>query len=416
MSKQSVFAAIDVGTNKVCSIIANKGDNDGLRILGVGVVPSRGVRKGIVIDVDETREAIRESVRKAEMTSGVKVESAYIGISGRHVSSANTSSAVAISRGDRVVHTRDLKRVFGDVRNVKVSPDRQLLHVIPRGYSLDGHEGVKNPVGMHGFRLDADTHVITASQTSVQNLAKAVKGAGVEIEDLVLSPLAAAEAVLSPDVRAAGVALIDIGGGTAEVSIFKDGSVWFTSVVPFGGYQITRDIAIGLGVSSELAEQIKIKHGSVMPTTNGKAKGDVEATHISANGHDILAQDLTDIIQSRLDEIMRLAYNECPQPEYLVSMLPAGVVLCGGTSNLPGIDRMAREIFGLSVNIGIPQDVFGLADQLHDPAYATSVGLILWGARQNTGEWQASNKRLKHRLGFPVRFMRRQVQRRFHAI
>lgn len=384
MGKKATVSAIDVGTSKVCAIMADAMDEATFQVLGVGVTASKGLRRGMVVNPDEAREAVHEAVKKAEHASGKKMESVYVGITGRHIASQNSRSAVAISRNDRLVSAGDLKRVLESARTVNLTPERKLLHVIPRGYTLDGQEGVKNPIGMHGFRLDVETHVITAAAASVQNLVKCIRGEGIEIEDLVLEPLASAEAVLRPDERDAGVLLADIGAGTTDVAIFKDGGIWHTSILPVGGYQITRDIAIGLSIPFEIAEEIKRKYGTLMDSGNGKDKE--SATKIDTlslglqDGAQILAQDVNDIIRARVDELLRMILLEMPRSDYQ-AVIPAGIVLTGGTANLPGLDTVGEDVFHLPTRIGVPKDVYGLADVLYDPAYATGVGLLMWGAR-----------------------------------
>ncbi|GAI56099.1 unnamed protein product, partial [marine sediment metagenome] len=224
---------------------------------------SRGLHKGLVVNINEAKESIRESVRKAEQASDFKVETAYVGVTGRHVNSLNNRGVVAITRNDRLVRRDDLKRVLQCAQSVKIPSDRKLLHVIPRGYTIDGQVGVENPIGMHGFRLDVETHVITAAVTSVQNLVKCIRGIGIDIEDLILEPLASSEAVLSEDEKQVGVILADIGGGTTDVAVFKDRSIWHTSILPVAGYQLTRDISIGLGLPFDVAEEMKKRYGSV---------------------------------------------------------------------------------------------------------------------------------------------------------
>ena len=245
--KRTKIASIDVGTTKVCTIMADI-ENGLLRILGVGVVPSQGVQKGLVVNFNEAKQAIHESVRIAEQTAGYKLESAHVGVTGRHISSSNNHGVIAITRNDRMVHPGDLKRVLEVAQTIKVPSDRELLHVIPRTYIVDGQEGVKNPVGMHGFRLDVETHIITAAITSVQNLTKCIRGIGVDIDALVLEPLAAAEAVLTEEEKQNGIMLADIGGGTTDIAVFKDDSVYHTSVLPVAGHQISRDISVGLDI------------------------------------------------------------------------------------------------------------------------------------------------------------------------
>ncbi len=263
--KRTKVAAIDVGTTKVCTIMGDIDAEGSLRILGVGVGPSQGLQKGLVINVNEAKEAIRDSIRKAERTAGTKLESAYIGVTGRHISSVNNHGVIAITRSDQLVRPSDLKRVLQVARTVKVPSDHKVLHIIPRTYVVDGQEGVKNPVGMHGFRLDVEAHIITAAVTSVQNLTKCIRGLGVEIDDLVMEPLASAEAVLSEEERADGVMIADIGGGTTDIAVLKEDTIYHTSVLPVAGHLITRDISVGLGLSPELAESMKKKYGNVNP-------------------------------------------------------------------------------------------------------------------------------------------------------
>lgn len=387
MANSENISCIDVGTTKVCSIMANVGQGGDLQVLGVGVTHTKGLHKGLVVNITEAKESIRASVRRAEQASGLKMESVYVGVTGRHITSLNKKGVVSISRGDRLVRPDDLKRVLRSARTYTIPNDRRLLHVIPRSYALDGQVGVKNPVGMHGFRLDVETHVITAAVSSVQNLVKCIRGVSIDIEDLVLEPLASAEAVLRPDERDAGVILADIGGGTTDIAIFKNGSIWHSAILPVAGYQITRDIAIGLGLPFDVAEQMKRKYGSVIPLYDGV---DDEATTMSMeNGYGVSYQDLNDIVRARVEEIMKLIALELP-PDY-VKEVPAGLVLTGGCANLRGIEALGQEVLELPVRVGVPTGVYGIADILHDPAYATGVGLLLWGRRRHEGEegWQS---------------------------
>ena len=377
MKKQTTLASIDVGTTKVCTTIAETNDGGDIRVAGVGVTPTKGLHKGLVVNINDARESIRESVRQAEQASNYKVESAYIGVTGRHVSSLNNRGVVAVTRNDRLVRPDDLRRVLACAQSVRIPKDRKLLHVIPRGYALDGQVGVKNPVGMHGFRLDVETHIITAAITSVQNLVKCIRSIGIDVDDLILEPLASSEAVLTEDEKQVGVILADIGGGTTDIAVFREGSIWHTSILPVAGYQITRDVAIGLGLPFDIAEEMKKRYGSVMPVYESK----VETTStISENGHGVSYQDLCDIIRARVEEIIRLILLELPRSDY-EELVPAGLVLTGGSSNLSGIEALGRDILRLPVRVGIPTNMYGITDILRDPAYATSVGLLLWGAK-----------------------------------
>ncbi len=387
--KKKLLTALDVGTTKVCTIVADISDPGSVRVIGVGVSPSKGLHKGLVVNINEARGAIQESVRKAEQACNHKIESAYVGVTGRHVNSLNNRGVVSINRDDRLVRPEDLRRVLATVESVPVPSDRRLLHVIPRNYAVDGQIGVKNPVGMHGFRLDVETHVITASITSVQNLVKCVRSVGIDVEDLVLEPLASSEAVLTEDERQVGVILADIGGGTTDIAIFRDGSVWHTSVVPVAGYQLTRDIALGLGVPFDVAEEMKKKYGSVMPVYEGKSQ---EKEAISHDSHGASYQDLSDILRARVEEILKLIVLEMPDSNW-ESMVPAGLVLTGGSANISGLAVLAHDVLRVPVHIGMPgQSLTGVTDKIKGPAFATSVGLLLWGANHAPAQsWESGD-------------------------
>ncbi len=381
--KRTKIGAIDVGTTKVCTIMGDVDDKGALRILGVGVAPSHGLQKALVVNVNEAKESIRESVRRAEKTAGYKLESAYVGVTGRHISSMNNHGVITVTRNDQLVRPEDMRRVLEVAKSVKIPSDHKLLHVIPQGYTLDGQEGVKNPVGMHGFRLDVEAHIVTAAIASIQNLTKCIRGVGIDIDDLVLEPLASAEAVLTEEEKQAGVMIADIGGGTTDIAVLKNDNIYHTSVLPIAGYQVTRDISVGLGLSFELAEEMKKKYGNVMLP---EEKSEADRT-LTEDGHSISYYDLSNIIRVRMDELLRLVILELPRTDY-AKLIPAGVVLTGGTANLPGIVELAEKISRLPVRVGTPINLYGVADSLNDPAYATSVGLLLWKVKnQGTQSW-----------------------------
>ncbi|MDD5094524.1 MAG: cell division protein FtsA [Dehalococcoidia bacterium] len=394
------FAAIDVGTSKITSVMATLGDKDTIQILGVGVVPSAGVTKGLVVDIEQATRAIRESVMLTERASGLVMESAYIGVSGKHISTLNSRGVVATTRSDRRVTVDDLDRVLESARNVTIPTDRRLLHVIPRQYTLDGQVAVKEPVGMHGFRLDVETHIVTAAAAAVQNLIKSVREAGVEIENLVLSPLASGEAVLTEDEKMAGVILADIGAGTTDVAIFKDGCAWHSAILPVGGANITRDISIGLGTPNDLAEEMKKKYGNLM-TANGADPSDYNQLDVG-NRHTVSYRELNDIIRLRVEEMLRLVMLEIPRGERDM-LAPAGLVLTGGTASIPGIDSLGREVLEMPhVRVGLPGGITGIVDSLRDPASATAVGLLYWAAEHDAGhEWKI--KEIKSPFGTSVK-------------
>jgi len=388
MRKWKTVSAIDVGTTKVCTLIAEVGDGGQMRIAGVGLVPSKGLHKGMVVNINEAKECIRQSVKKAEQSSGYRVDSAYVGVTGRHISGRNNRGVVAVTRNDRLVRPDDLRRVLQNAQSLKVTSDEKLLHLIPRSYTVDGQEGVQNPVGMHGFKLDVETHVITAAVSSVQNLVKCIRGVGVDVEDLVFEALASSEAVLTADEKQVGVILADIGGGTTDIAVFKDGSIWHTAIIPVAGYQLTRDIAVGLGLPFEVAEEMKKKYGTVMPVYDTKADNDAIST--GQNGHRISYSGLCDIVRARIEELLRLIVLELPRGEQDL-LVPGGLVLTGGTSNLPAIDSLGREMLHMPVRVGAPLQIHGLGDNLTDPAFSTAVGLLLWGAKpKNVSSWKSS--------------------------
>jgi len=351
-----------------------KAEND-IEILGIGVVPSHGLHKGIVVNMDEARESIVASVKEAERISGIRIDSAYIGVTGRHISCLNNQGVVSIPRSDRLVRPEDLKRALSVARSVFVPEGKKLLHAIPRYYALDGQEGITHPVGMHGTRLDVETHIITASATAVQNLVKCVRSTGIEVEDLILEPLASSEAVLTQEEREAGVIMADIGGGTTDIAVFKGGNIYHTSIIPVAGYQVTSDISIGLGLPFSIAEKMKKRYGNVTPDLeiNQEDRVGIE------NGHSASYRDLCTIIRSRMEELLQLILLEMPTTDYR-SLAPFGLVLTGGTANLTGLEELGSSLLRMPVRKGRPVNsgIYGISDILHDSAYATTLGLILW--------------------------------------
>lgn len=380
---ERVAACIDVGTTKICTLIGETDDAaDGLRIVGVGVVPSRGIRKGVVVNVKETTDAILASLDKAERISGCEIESAYVGLAGAHISSINSVGAVAINRGERGVQPADVERALDAARAMPVPHNRQVLHAIPRSYKLDGDDGVRDPLGMQAYRMEVEAHIITGATTSIHNLVKCVQATGIGVDAMVLEPLASGEAVLTEVEREMGVVLADIGGGTTDIAIFIEGSIWHTVVLPMGGEHITHDIAIGLRTPFTTAEELKIKYGNTS-SKNVQIDETLDVTAFGEGGPQQVSRlFLTQIIEARVEEIFELIRQEIKRSGY-DGLLPAGVVLCGGTADLAGIRDVAREQLNLPVRTGTPHDMRGLVDVLGSPAYATSVGLLLWGLRRD---------------------------------
>jgi cell division protein FtsA len=383
---KKIVSAIDVGTTKIATIVANVRAQDDIEVLAVGVVPSHGLHKGIVVNMDEAKASIAESVKEAQRISGMRVDSVYVGVTGRHISSLNNRGVVSIPRDDRLVRSQDLKRVLSAARSVPVPEGKKLLHAIPRYYTLNGEERVKQPVGMHGTRLDVETHIVTASVSSVQNLVKCVRSIGVEVEDLILEPLAAGEAVLTRQERDSGVIMADIGGGTTDIAVFRDGSIYHTSIIPVAGYQVTSDIAIGLGLPFNIAEKMKKRYGNVTPGLDTSKTDEIGIE----NGHSASYRDLCDIIRSRMEELFELTLLEMPTTDYQ-TLAPYGLVLTGGTANLTGLAELGQSVLRLPVRKGQPlgTGIYGITDILYDSAYATTNGLILWQARnKQKSAWQ----------------------------
>jgi len=372
--------ALDIGTTKICTLVAEVGPppESELRIVGVGTVPSRGIRKGVVVNVNEVSAAITDSLRLAERTSGYEIASAYVGLAGAHISAVNSRGVVAISRGERGIQAIDVERALESARAIDIPHNREILHIIPRGFSVDGDDGVRDPVGMQGYRLEVEAHIVTGATSSIQNLIRCAQSTEVHIDALVLEPLASGDAVLTNTEREMGVVLVDIGGGTTDIAIFIEGSIWHTVVLPTGGEQLTNDVAVGLRTPYNTAEDIKIKYGHALP----QAVMSEEVIKADVFGEDgqqqIPRQFLAEIVGARVEEIFEMVLKEIKRSGY-DGLLPAGVVLCGGTAELPGIRELAREVMGLPVRIGVPQNLSGLVDTLNSPAFATSLGLLEWG-------------------------------------
>ena len=375
---ERTIVGIDVGTTKICTLVGEVDEARGLRIVGVGVAPARGIRKGVVVNVQEATEAIANSIEKAERISGYAIESAYVGLAGAHISAINSRGVVAVSRGERGIQPADIERALEAARAVAIPQNREILHVIPRGYTVDDDDGVRDPLGMQAYRLEVESHIITGATTSIHNLVKCVQGTGVGIDALVLEPLASGEAVLTDVEREMGVVLADIGGGTTDIAIFIEGSIWHTVVLPTGGEHITNDIAVGLQTPLTTAEDLKIKQGHARPQSVNPNESIDVSTFGEGERQRVARQFLSQIIEARVEEIFDLILQEIKRSGY-DGLLPAGVVLCGGTADLAGIRDVARDLLNLPVRIGAPQDLQGLVDILGSPAYATSTGLLQWG-------------------------------------
>src|SRR5215210_1774513 len=374
------IVGIDVGTTKVCTIVAQVQDNGRANVLGVGLTPSKGLDKGVVVNIDDAVNAIATSVEKAERLSGYRIGTAFVGVAGRHISSLNSRGVVAVARSDHEITRNDIARAVEAAQSVAIPTQREVIHVIPRAYVVDGHEGIRDPIGMSGFRLEVETHIVTGEVMAIQNLIKSVQRAGVEIDDLVLQPLASGEAVLTADDKDRGVVLVDIGGGTTDIAVFVQGGIWHSVVLPLGGNHLTNDLVYVLHTPHNTAEYLKLKYGQAIAREPEEGEEDAIDTESFAPGErqQISRYYLNQIIQARVEQILDLVGNEIRRSGY-EGLLPAGIVLTGGSAQLPGVDELAREMLGLPVRIGIPANLTGLAEAVDAPPYATGVGLVRWG-------------------------------------
>jgi cell division protein FtsA len=385
MAEQTVLVAIDVGTTKVCVLIGEVAARGGVDVIGIGQAPSDGLRKGVVIDIDRTVQSVANAVDAAERLSGLKVRSAFVGISGSHINSQNSRGMVAVrhdvDRGDTV-------RAIEAARAVSIPNTREILHVIPRGYVVDGQEGVRDPIGMAAVRLEVETHIVTASSTSVQNLTKCIQRAGVEIDELVLGPLATAEATLNDEDRELGVVLADIGGDTTDIAIFQDGSISHCASIPIGGRYVTADLGIVLRVTPDVAENVKFRYGSAIPLEVDPDEV-LQVTSIGEDtSHGVTRRHIAEIVESRVAEIFRFVGAEI-EAAGATNRLQAGLVLTGGGSSLTGVAKSARDYLGMSARVVGPSGLGGLTDQIATPPYSAASGLLLWGAHN----WPADDER-----------------------
>jgi len=373
--EEPIVVGIDIGTTKICTLVARlEGDVD-MRILGVGIEPAQGIKKGNVIDINAATQSIARSIEKAQRTSGLEIQSALVSLAGSHVSGMNSRGVVGVSGG--VITQADVDRALEASMAVAMPHNREVIHVIQRGFTVDGQEGILSPVNFSGYRLEAETHIITAASTTVENIRQCVNACKVEVLQFVLNPLASAEVVLNRSERDMGVCICDIGGGTSDLAIYINGDVWHTNVLPIGGNHITQDIAIGLRISLDQAEQVKKQYGHAITSEVGDGEFFTMRTFGEELPQQINRRELVGIIEARVEELFQLLHQEIRRSGY-DNLLAAGMVLTGGTSLLPGIRPLAARILNMPVRLARPENLIGLVDQLHSPAYSTSVGLLRW--------------------------------------
>ncbi len=384
MPRDHVIVALDIGTTKICTLVAEVDQRGETNIVGVGATRSAGMRRGVVVNIDEAANAIRESVGKCERLSGYVIESAYVGITGSHIGSMTRRGVVAVSPHGQEITAEDVNRAMEAARVQAIANDREIIHVLPRGYMLDGQDGVRDPIGMAGRRLEAEIHIVTGATTAIHNLVRCVNRAGLQIDSLILQPLASAEAVLTSAEKEIGVALADIGGGTTDIAIFSDGGVAHTAALGVAGYHVTNDLVLGLRAPFDVAERIKIESGSAV-SDDIDPRDAVEVNTFDEDQGELISRRLVaEIIESRMQEIFSLIELEIRRAGF-DGRLPAGVVLVGGSSELHHMRMLGREVLDLPVRIGIPIGAIGLTDTIMRPAYATSIGLLLWAAYHTEG-------------------------------
>lgn len=381
MAKEQIVASVDIGSSKIRTVIALlEEDKKMANIIGVGVSPSTGMRKGNIIDVDETVSNISAALEDAERMSGAPIHHVFVGLSGNHIESFDSKGVIAISHAGSEIIEDDVNRVLEAARAISIPSNLRILRIIPKSFSVDDQRGIKNPVGMIGVRLEVDAHIITGQNTIIKNIEKAVLQAGVDIDDVVPSSLASAEAVLSRRQKELGVVVIDIGCGSTSMSVFEEGTTLHASTLPVGGESVTNDIAIGLRTSIDTAEKIKIEYGTTSPDEVNERET-IDLSLISKiDNHKVSKKHMSDIIEARYHEIFVMIKDEL-RSIGRDGMLPAGAILTGAGSKMPGCLDLARDVLGLPVQIGFPTEVDGVVDKIDDPAYATAIGLIVWGSK-----------------------------------
>jgi cell division protein FtsA len=378
--RDNIIVGLDIGTTKICAI-AGEVKESGIEVIGIGTHPSKGLRKGVVINIESTVQAIKKAVEEAELMAGCDISTVYAGIAGGHIKAFNSHGVIAVKENE--ISPSDIDRVIEAAQAVVIPPDREVIHVIPQEYIIDDQDGIQEPLGMSGVRLEAKVHVVTAGITSAQNIVKSVNRAGLDVADIILQPIASSEAVLTQDEEDLGVVLVDIGGGTTDIAIYHNGTLKHTGVISLGGNQVTGDISVGLRTPANEAEKIKKKHGCALVSLIPKEET-IEVPSVGGRKPRVVSrQILGEIIEPRVEELFQLVNREIIRSGY-DGIVASGVVLTGGTASLEGISDLAEQVFNLPVKCGLPSGISGLVDIVNSPMYATAVGLVLYGKRHAT--------------------------------
>ncbi len=379
--EKNLIVGLDVGTSKVVAIVGEITPEGGVEIIGIGSHPSRGLKKGVVVNIESTVHSIQRAVEEAELMAGCQIHSVYAGIAGSHIRSLNSHGIVAIR--DKEVTPSDVERVIDAARAVAIPADQKILHILPQEFIIDAQDGIREPVGMSGVRLEAKVHMVTGAVSAAQNIIKCVRRCGLEVDDVILEQLASSYSVLTEDEKELGVCLVDIGGGTTDIAVFTEGSIRHTAVIPIAGDQVTNDIAVALRTPTQNAEEIKIKYACAL-TQLASSEESIEVPGVGDRGSRRLArQTLAEVVEPRYEELMTLVQAELRRSGF-EDLIAAGVVLTGGSSKIEGLVELAEEIFHAPVRLGSPQYVTGLFDVVRNPIYATGVGLLLFGNQNRT--------------------------------
>ncbi len=379
-TEKKLIVGLDIGTSKVVAIVGEVSMDDQIDVIGIGSHPSRGLKKGVVVNIESTVQSIQRAVEEAELMAGCQIHSVFTGIAGSHVTSLNSHGIVAIR--DSEVNHQDVERVIDAAKAVAIPADQKILHVLPQEFIIDNQEGIKEPVGMSGVRLEAKVHIVTGAVSAAQNIHKCVKRCGLETDDIILEQLASCYSVLTEDEKDLGVCLVDIGGGTTDIAVFTEGAIRHTAVIPIAGDQVTNDIAVALRTPTQHAEDIKIKYACALRQLTA-LEDTIEVPGVGERSSRRLSrQTLAEVVEPRYEELFTLIQAELRRSGF-EDRIPAGVVLTGGSSKMEGLIELAEEVFHMPVRLGMPQYVKGLADVVRNPIYATGVGLLLYGHQQN---------------------------------
>jgi len=371
-----MIVGLDIGTSKVVAIVGEIDSEGAIEVVGIGSNPSKGMKKGVVVNIESTVHSIQRAIEEAELMAGCQIHSVYVGIAGSHIRSLNSHGIVAIR--DREVYPLDLERVIDAAQAVAIPADQKVLHILPQEYVIDNQEGIKEPLGMSGVRLEAKVHLVTCAVNAAQNIEKCIRRCGLEVEEVILEQLASSYSVLTEDEKELGVCLVDIGGGTTDIAIFTEGSIRHTGVIPIAGDQVTNDIAMALRTPTQHAEEIKIKYACALTQLAG-ADETIKVPSVGDRApRDLSRQALAEVVEPRYDELFTLVQAELRRSGF-EDMVPAGIVLTGGTSKMEGVVELAEEIFHMPVRVGSPHSIRGLTDIVRNPIYATGVGLLLYG-------------------------------------